>query len=154
MKQTPEMDKYQERMKAGHLTLEGFLGPDKRKLVDILIEDDATVNRLGLTHEQIAKKMYELRDAGARGLGEFIRVEPNFEVKVESVRGKLPSPFDDGKIFQKINISIENTRLKKSLTFTELHIHMIEDHGFYEGKGHVYRLDPQQLAEILEIEPE
>lgn len=154
MKQTPELDRIQERMKAGHLTLEGFLGPDTRKLVDILAADEAAVGRLETTHAAIAARMYEFRDAGMDGLGEFRKVPPHFEVKVDSVRGKLPSPFDDGRIFGKINVTVRNTAKNKSVTYTELHIHMIEDHGFYEGKGHTYRLEPAELFDVLEVEPE
>ena len=40
MKQTPEYDKIQEQMRKGVITLDGFLGTDERKLVDIIASDD------------------------------------------------------------------------------------------------------------------
>jgi hypothetical protein len=151
MKQGPDLNKVQENMKPGAITLEGFLGTDDRNLVDILIDDAAEVRRLGLTHKKIARKMKELRDSGTEGLGEFVRVEPNFEVKVDDVRGKLPSPFGGPGLYRKRNTTVVNTRLDKEITFTDLHIHMIEENGFYEGKGSRFRLDPKDLAEILEL---
>ena len=57
MKQTPELDRIQQRMKAGELTLHGFLGNDTRSLADILDEDDRTVRSLGTTHAKIAAAM-------------------------------------------------------------------------------------------------
>ena len=151
MKQTPQMQQIQEKMRPGVVTRDGFLGEDDRNLVDILIEDDAEVKRLGLTHQAIAQRMTELRDAGMRGLGEYIDVEPYFEVRVDSIRGKLPCPFGDPGIFPKTNISVRNKRLGEEILYTDLHIHMIWAHGFYEGRGATFRLPPARLAEILEV---
>ena len=153
MKQTVQMDRIQEKMQPGIYTRDGFLGTDRRKLIDILIEDDEAVKRMDLTHRQIADRMIELRDAGMRGLGEFINVEPHYEVRVISVRGKLPCPFGDPGIFPKTNTVVRNTKLDRELTFTDLHIHMVGSHGFYEGKGSPFRLEPAELAEVLDIEP-
>jgi hypothetical protein len=152
MKQTPQMQRVQDNMRPGAITLEGFLGSDTRNLGDILIEDDAEVKRMGLNHEEIASRMNELREAGKGGLGEFITVPPNFEVRVDSVRGKLPCPFEHPGLFPKTNITVRNTRLDREVTFTDLQIHLIEAHGFYEGKGSRYRIDPEELAEVLELE--
>ncbi len=151
MKQTVQMDTIQHNMQPGVLSLEGFIGTDTRKLVDILIEDDAAVKRLNLTHQEIALKMIDFRNAGIKGLGEFISMSPHFEVRTESVRGKLPCPFGDPGIFPKSNTTVRNLKLNKEVTFTELNIHMIYAHGFYEGHGSAFRISPQELVDVLEI---
>ena len=151
MKQTVQMKQIQEKMKPGLITRDGFLGTDRRNLIDILIEDEEAVKRMNLTHQIIAGRMLELRDAGMRGLGNFITVEPHYEVRVDSVRGKLPCPFGDPGIFPKTNIIVRNTKKKRELVYTDLHIHLIYAHGFYEGKGSVFRLEPQDLIEILDV---
>lgn len=152
MKQTVQLAKIQERMQPGIITRDGFLGTDRRNLIDILVEDDAAVKRMDLTHETIARRMIDLRDAGFRGLGNFISVAPHFEVRVDSVRGKLPCPFGDPGIFPKTNTTVKNLDTGKTVTFTDLHIHMIWSHGFYEGKGPPFRLEPEELASVLEVE--
>ncbi len=152
MKQTKRMDEIQKRMKPGRITLNGFLGEDKRNLVDILIEDDARVKRLNLSHKKIAKKMIKFKKKGLNGMGEFIKVDPHFEIKVESVRGKLPCPFGDPGIFPKVNTTVINNNIDESVVYTDLNIHMIWAHGFYEGKGSKFRQDPAKLKEILKIE--
>lgn len=152
MKQTVEMDTYQHNMRPGCITLKGLLGEDGRKLVDILIDDDGEVKRLGTSHEAIASRMQELRDAGLQGLGESITVEDRYEVRVDSVRGKLPCPFEDG-VVQKTFIQVRNIELNRAITYTDLHIHMIKEHGFYEGRGSAFRLPPQELVEILDVPP-
>jgi hypothetical protein len=153
MKQTVQMDRIQENMQPGVFTRDGFLGSDRRKLIDMLLEDDEAVKRMDLTHQRIAERMIELRDAGMRGLGEFINIEPHYEVMVGSVRGKLPCPFGDPGIFPKTNITVRNTELDREVTFTDMHIHLIGSHGFYEGKGSPFRLDPAALVQTLDIQP-
>ena len=152
MKQTLAFTRIQQKMAPGVITRDGFLGEDRRNLVDILTQDDGEVRRLGYSHQEIARRMVELRDAGVSGLGEYIDVEPHFEVRVDSVRGKLPCPFGDPGIFPKTNTTVRNKRLGRELTFTDLHIHMVGSHGFYEGKGSPFRLEAAELAEILEVD--
>lgn len=153
MKQSPQLDKIQDQMRPGVITLDGFLGTDTRNLIDILVEDDGVVRRYGLTHEKIAEKMQYFRDAGLDGLGEFIKLSETFEVKVDSVRGKLPSPFGGKGMYDKINTTVVNIPKGRKIVFTDLHIHMVRDHGFYEGLGSPFRIDPEALIDILEIRP-
>jgi hypothetical protein len=154
VKQSPELTIAQNNMRPGVITLYGFLGPDDRNLIDILIEDDGEVKRLGLTHERIAGRMEELREEGKRGLGEFTKVEPHFRVRVESVRGKLPSPFGGPGLHRKTNTTVRNDAGGKEITYSDLQIHLVAKNGFYQGRGSLYRLNPSDLAEILEIQPE
>jgi hypothetical protein len=154
MKQTVELKKAQDRMAPGVITRDGFLGTDARSLVDILAADDGEAKRLGVTHQAIAGRMIALRDAGMRGLGEYIDAEGHFEVRVDSVRGKLPCPFGDPGVFPKTNVSVRNTVLAREIVYTDLSIHMIYAHGFYEGRGNPFRLEPHDLVEVLEVEPE
>jgi hypothetical protein len=151
MKETPQTKQITANMRPGVITLEGFLGTDYRSLDDIINEDDGIVSRMGLTHEEIARRMMEMKQAGEAGLGEFINVPPHFEVKVDSVRGKLPCPFSHPGIYRKTNTTVVNTKQGREITYTDLHIHMIEAHGFYEGRGSRFRLEPKELVEILEI---
>ena len=151
MKQTPDMDAAQRRMRAGVITRDGFLGADARKLIDILVEDEAEVGRLGVTHGAIASRMQALHLAGRRGLGLPIRVEPHFEVQVDSARGKLPCPFTHRGLYPKTWIAVANLKTGESTTYSELNIHLIGEHGFYEGRGASFRVAPGDLVRILDV---
>jgi hypothetical protein len=153
MKQSPQTKQIVQNMQPGVITLEGFLGTDRRDLQEILEDDNGIVKRMHLTHQRIAHRMNEFRQRGEKGLGEFISIEPHFEVRVDTVRGKLPCPFLHPGIYRKANTTVRNTKLGREITYTDLHIHMIEAHGFYEGKGSRFRLEPEDLAEILEVKP-
>lgn len=151
MKQTEQMKEIQERMRPGVITLDGFLGDDARNLVDILEEDDALVKRLGLSHESIARRLQELRDAGKEGIGDPVAVAPHFEVSVDIARGKLPCPFGHRGLVRKTLVSVRNLETDLLIEYTDMNIHLIAGHGFYQGKGSPYRLEPEDLAEALEI---
>jgi hypothetical protein len=158
MKQSPSLVRAQGRMRPGVLTRDGFLGEDARPLADILEADAVAVARLGLTHAQIARHLRELRDAvrdaGRQGMGLAVKVAPHFEVRVDSVRGRLPCPFGEQGLFQKMNTTVVNLRTGGEITYTDLGIHMIDAHGFYEGAGAPFRLDPAALRDVLELAPE
>ena len=151
MKQSKEMDRIQADMARGVITRDGFLGSDRRLLVEILDEDEAAVKRLGLTHAALGTAMGRFRDAGSKGLGQAIKVEPHFEISVDGVRGKLPCPFGGKGLHQKSNIRVCNLASGREVLYTDLNIHMVSEHGFYEGKGAAYRLDPTHLAATLEV---
>jgi hypothetical protein len=151
MKQTPEFNKIQQQMQKGVITLDGFLGDDKRNLVDIMESDALTVRKRNTTCEAIAERMEYFKNLGLEGLGEFITVDKIFEVKVESVRGKLPSPFGGKGMYGKVNTTVTNKTLKRTVVYTDLHIHFIADHGFFEGKGSPFRLEPEDLIDILQV---
>jgi hypothetical protein len=151
MKQTPEYDRIQAQMQKGVITLDGFLGDDSRKLVDIIVADTLTVHKRRTTHEAIAERMEHFKNLGLKGLGNFITLDEHFEVKVETVRGLLPSPFGGPGMYGKTNTTVHNKRLRRTITYTDLHIHFIRDHGFYEGIGSPFRLEPDALIEILEV---
>lgn len=151
MKQSPEYDAIQREMAPGVITLDGFLGTDTRKLIEILNSDDAIVRRAEVTHEQIAQRMQYFRDAGLDGLGEFMTIDSDYDVRVDSVRGKLPSPFGGPGMYEKVNTTVVNKRIGKEVVYTDLHIHFVRDHGFYEGKGSPYRLEPEELIAVLGV---
>lgn len=149
MKQSVEYNIIQDNMRPGAITRDGMLGHDRRNLRDIIEADDAAVRRLGLTHASVAARMRGLRDAGREGLGETVTVAERFDVRVDSVRGKLPCPFLHEGLFEKEFVEVLNRGNGARTTFTALNIHMIEAHGFYEGLGSPFRLDPARLARAL-----
>jgi hypothetical protein len=150
MKETPKARQIREDMRPGKLSLPGFLGDD-HDLMRRLDADNEAVKQLNLTHARLAARMRELRDAGTQGLGEFTSVPPHFEVRVDSARGRIPCPFGDRGLFPKTNITVRNLESGRELSYTDLHIHLIATHGFYEGRGTPFRLEPADLVAVLEV---
>ncbi|MBN2252447.1 MAG: hypothetical protein JW701_02025 [Kosmotogaceae bacterium] len=151
MKQTPDFDKIQQNMRAGNITGPGFLGDDERNLVDIICEDESKVKELALTNEIIADKLEMLMKQGEKGFGSPVKVDDRFVVIVEESRGYIPCPFRHGHLSRKVNVNVRNIVLKKEIDYSPISIHLIREHGFYQGKGSTYRLDPEMLAKMLEL---
>jgi hypothetical protein len=154
MKQTPQEKKIYENFKPGKITKEGFLGDDTRHLHDIIEDDLHTLNRLGVSKEQIAERLQYFIEEGKKGLETSVDLG-DFTTQVIWRRGMLPSPFGDPKrLYHKIVATVFNKKLKKEMKYSQLNVHMIKDHGFFEGKGSVFRLEPEEVVEVLEIKPE
>ncbi|MEW6358965.1 MAG: hypothetical protein AB1696_21715 [Planctomycetota bacterium] len=151
MKQDPFLDLVERRMQTGVISRDGFLGGDARRLVEILMADEAEVNRLGLDHEQIADRLQHLLDRGKPGLGTEVKVDGRFLVSVETVRGLLPCPWPGDGLFPKTNVHVRRIDTGEEIVFSAMSIHLIRTHGFYEGKGSYFRLEPARLKEFLDL---
>ena len=150
MKQTPYLRKIQEKMHAGTMTLKGFLGDDTRTLSDIISADELAVSTRGATHEQIALRLAGLTERGRDLMEAEIELDRRFRVSVRDDRGKLPSPWGDGR-FEKGDTVLVEIATGKSWRWNPLTLHMVKTHGFYGGKGSDYRLDPQEIMDLLGI---
>jgi len=149
MKQSPELDAVEARMRAGGIARDGFLGRDRRSLCEILEADRNALGRLGLTAEQVADRLTYFTDSARGGLGTTVLIDNVYQVRVESVRGVLPCPWGHAGLYPKTNVFLRNLANGVELTWTALQLHTIRDHGFFEGRGSPFRLDPRQAKEAL-----
>lgn len=150
MKLTPFYKEAQEKMAPGEITESGFLGDDKRSIIEIIEEDEQIMAKLGLDWEKISEKLEHLIREGAKGLGEYCTVDNKWLVKVDETRGKLPSPFKDGLFFKR-SVTVQNKTSKKSLIYSDLSLHMLKKYHFLQGKGSSFRLDPELIQSVLEL---
>jgi len=148
MKKSPEIIKAESNMEAGVISAEGFLGDDKRDLASVLEEDALLLSVNSLEIKDIAQKLEYLMEEGRKGLGEPVTVDGKWLVRTDEARGVIACPWEDG-VFKKINVTVERTDIKKSISYTDLSIHMLKEHGFLEGRGAPFRLEPSVLAEVL-----
>ena len=154
MKQTPQEKKLYESFKPGKITKEGFLGDDSRHIHDIIEEDAHTLSHIGVSREHIADWLQYFIEEGKKGLETPVDLG-DFTSLVIWRRGMLPSPFAGAhRLYHKIVATVVNKKLGKEIKYTQLNVHMIRDYGFFEGKGGVFRLEPEVLVEVLEIPPE
>ncbi|PKL51274.1 MAG: hypothetical protein CVV42_00040 [Candidatus Riflebacteria bacterium HGW-Riflebacteria-2] len=149
MKQTPELNRIQEKMRPGVLTLKGFLGHDDRKLADILETDHQTIQRLNLDTARIAVCLQDLADRGSDLMEQEVLVDNRYLIKVRDDRGKIPSPWGDG-LFEKGDVDLVDQKTGKTLKWNRLTLRLLEVHGFFGGYGSEYRIDPEAIVEILD----
>lgn len=151
MKQDPKLSQIEKFMSPGEISRTGFLGNDSRKLVDILIDDGQLVTSLNTNHRVLADRMEWLAEKGREGFGNPVLVDGFLEVRVQDSRGLIACPFQHAGMYPKENILVVNTKSGESLLYTALNIHMIREHGFYEGKGSLFRVEPECIVRILGI---
>ena len=150
-KQSPREQRILGRMAPGVLGREGFLGSDKRPLSEILAADQSTVEGLGVTHELLAGKLRAVLTAAVRALGKPVDVEGDLAVVHREAMGRIPCPWGGCGVFAKGEVELIDRRSGGTLRFTPLSVHMIASHGFYQGRGSRYRLEPEELCRLFRL---
>ncbi len=148
MKNTQAEKDTRERMRPGHITAQGFLGRDDRGIADIVEADLEEFRRVGLEPGAVADFLERLRDLGQKGLGEPIGVDGRYVVTAGDARGVLPCPWNDG-VYHKNSVSVRDEKSGGELVYSDLSIHLLREHGFCQGKGSAFRLDPETIAGIM-----
>lgn len=149
MKLSPTDKIIQDKMKAGVLTADGFLGSDRRNFRDIIAEDMKVVNTFERSLADIANRMQYLMEKSFLSYDGSIVVDKNYEVEYTSYRGVLLSPFPQAGRFGKATIKVTNLKNHMSVVWTPLHVHFIRDYGFFEGKGSKFRIEPEMLYKTI-----
>jgi hypothetical protein len=152
MKMSPEYAKAQANMQPGVITSDGFLGDDRRPIVEIITEDESKMQQLHVDFDDAAERMRHLMEEGRKGLGEPVTVDGRWIVQVFEARGFLASPFEDG-IYRKVNAQVTVTENGKPtdrhLLYSELSLHLMEKYHFLQGHGSPFRLDPHDIRNVV-----
>lgn len=132
-----------------YLRRRNFLKEDDRSLARIIEEDAAEVARLGLDLDDAIVKMKRLFDEGRKGMGDPVIVDDTYEVSVREDRGIIASPFEDHYAAPKAIVEAVNLNNGKRLRFSMLGWRLIGAHGFFQGKGSPFRVEPRDLRDFF-----
>jgi hypothetical protein len=150
MKQSPRDKKLEEVLRSTQLVAGGFMGTDPRHPIEVIEHDIVELENLGITTARLAKRMRELTDLAKPRLGSWIDYAyGKLRVKSEDYKGVLVCPWPHPGNFDKRITTVEHLDTGKQATWTDLNIHMIEEHGFFEGKGAFFRIEPKEIVSIL-----
>lgn len=148
MKLTPEEKKIQKNFEPGKITRDGFLGADTRHIHEIIKADLSILSRLGIDQKDIADQLQYFIDQAKGGLETEVDLG-DYMVKVIWTKGVLPCPFGKPGLHHKIIAEVLNKTLNEKIIYSQLNVHMIREHGFFEGKGSKFRLEPDYLIKFL-----
>lgn len=148
MKRSPKDIKLEEVLRSSKLVQGGFMGEDKRPPEEIIEEDLEVLHRLQYTPKQVAEKMETLRDIARPQLGNWVRTD-DFEVRYEDYEGSQVCPWPHPGKYLKGITTCRRPDNQQSLFWSDLNIHLIKAHGFFQGKGSTYRLEPEELVRFL-----
>lgn len=147
MKVTPEMQMIERDM-----LLHGYMGEDTRSLAAIINEDEMILKDLGVTAEDIGKAMRQITRAGMEAFDDIVEFD-GYEVEVNEYKGWLGCPFKDNRKAGKRLTGVTDKATGKHMSWTDMSIHLIRDHGFFQGKGSHFRIEPAELVEFLRLTP-
>lgn len=153
MKENPINKNIVEDMQPGRLSLDGFLGEDKRTLNEIIDADKKVLDKLNVTALEIGKKMRKLTLKGMDALGDPVEVD-GYEIEVTEYMGYALCPFKDNRKAGKRITDATNLKTGKHMSWTDISIHLIRDHGFFQGLGSTFRIDPEEIVDFLELPQE
>ena len=150
MKLSPKDKKLMELMTPGVLSRDGFLGSDKRPIGEMIDGDRSSVEGLGLANEWIAAKLNEVLQKGIAAMGAPVKIADDLVAVYFESRGRAPCPWGDGS-FDKGHVELKNTRTGGKFLISPIGVHMIAAHGFYQGRGSTFHLNPNKITEILKL---
>jgi len=107
------------------------------------------LSRLGMTVKELAARMQEITNKAAAAQGLWVEIAPGREAQVDETRGSSPCPWrHQGRYFKRIT-TVRRTDSDEVVRWSDLGMHMIAMHGFFEGKGSMFRLEPDDLVKML-----
>jgi hypothetical protein len=150
MKQSPRDKKLEEVLRSTKLVAGGFMGTDTRHPIEIIEQDTIALEHLGVTAQQVATRMTELTELAKPRLGNWIdSATQKLRIKSEDYKGALICPWPHPGTFEKRITTVEHLETGKQVSWTDLNIHMVAEHGFFEGKGAFFRIEPAEIVSIL-----
>jgi hypothetical protein len=149
MKQSPDMQKLEEILRSSELAAGSFMGNDPRPVSEIIEADAADLFTLHVTVEQVVARMQEITEAAEKGLGNWVRLDAGREARVEEARGLIPCPWPHQERFCKRVTTLRRAGTDRTVRWSDLSLHLIAAHGFFQGKGSCFRAEPAELVEIL-----
>ena len=125
------------------------MGHDTRSVSEVIDADAAELSRLGFTKEQAAERMRQITQVAISGLGTWVQVGDDLEGKVDEAKGRLICPWPHkGKLAKRITM-VKVVETGESIRWSDLNTHLISEHGFFEGKGSNFRIEPRKLVRII-----
>ena len=149
MKETPQDKETMKNLMPGQMSIDGFLGEDKRHFNQIICSDRVKLDNVDLTTKMIADRLQYFTDAAFESYDGSVIIDKKYEVDYESFRGKLICPFSHPGVYRKGLIKLKNLENGIEMSWTPLNIHMIREHCFFEGFGSIHRLEPKVIKEAL-----
>lgn len=149
MKRSPDMQRLNEILRSSKLSSGGFLGDDNRHVGEIIEDDMRTVFQAGRSLAEIAGRMRVIAETAKCGLETDVRIDEKRKARSTAARGVIPCPWPHPGRYGKTVTTVTRTDTGQTVRWSDLSVHLIEAHGFFEGRGSPFRIEPRELIDIL-----
>jgi len=146
LKESPQTKKLEEMLRSSILASGGFMGEDSRSVSEIIDNDLAIVSKSGFTKEQIAARMKDITNKAISLLGNWTQIDQKLLARVDEAKGFIVCPWPHPGKFAKRVTYVKSAEPRVTshesqfIKWSDLNIHFIEVHGFFEGKGSNFRM--------------
>ena len=150
MKLSKDNSEIQRLLSSGKIAAGGFLGNDYRTFIEIIEADSAELARLNLDSLRIAQEMMNITEKAQGGLGNWVKINEKLMAKVDEAKGFLICPWPHkSEKFRKRVTTLRDVKSGDEIKWSDLSIHLISEHCFFQGKGAVFRIEPAKIAKML-----
>jgi hypothetical protein len=149
MKESPRMQRLDDVLRSSRLVAGGFMGSDTRSADEIINDDAVRMAGLAVTTDEIASRMRQITKKARGGLGTWVRIDNNLRAMVHDAKGRLTCPWPHPGEFDKTVTTVGRIDSPDAIRWADLNIHMIAEHGFFEGRGSPFRIEPDKLIRII-----
>ena len=149
MKQSPQMENLEKVLRSSKLVAGGFMGSDSRCLSEIIESDIAQIETLGFNVKQIADRMQEITQIAKPQLGNWIKINEMIEGVSQDYKGIIVCPWPHSGKFDKRITTVKRAKTGATIFWSDLNMHLIAKHDFFEGRGSNFRIEPKELIEII-----
>jgi hypothetical protein len=143
------MQRLEEVLRSSAIVAGSFMGTDTRPVQEVIDTDLAEIARLGYTVGQLAARMKELTELSIPRLGNWIDVDDKLKVVSQDYKGQIVCPWPHPAQLAKRVTTVRRRDRDESIRWTDLNIHMISEHRFFEGRGSAFRLEPKKLTSVI-----
>jgi hypothetical protein len=152
MKQSPSEKELIRNLSPSKFSAQGFLGSDSRPVDEIVNEDMAALERHHVSKETLAQALTAAYDMAQKAFGADILIRTGVTAVFYESMGRVPSPFKGDGVFEKGEVVVKDLKTGQGMTITRLGIHLIGKHGFFQGKGTPYRVEPLVAMKLLRLD--
>ncbi len=149
MKRSPFEKEVMTSLGPSRFSGEGFLGTDARSPEEIASEDSGRLRKRGVTRESLATALKQAYQKARDAFGGEVVIRTGVTAVFHESMGRVPSPFPGEGVFEKGEAVVTERKTGARLIITQLSLHLIEKHGFFQGVGSRYRIDPDRAIDML-----
>jgi hypothetical protein len=149
MKESPQARKLDRMLRSSKLVAGGFMGTDSRSAAEVIDADIAELSKLGFATEQLASRMQEITNKAKGGLGTWVKVDDKRQAMVEEAKGPAICPWPHPGRYVKRVTTVERLDSGETVRWSDLNIHLIAEHSFFEGRGSPFRIQPAKLIDVI-----
>jgi hypothetical protein len=149
MKKSPQNQKLEQMLRSSKIVAGGFMGADTRAVDEIIETDAASLAVTGKTADEVAQRMMQITDVAKAAFGAWVKIDSQLQAMVDEAKGFLVCPWPHpARIYKRLTL-VKNMTTGKEMRWSDLNIHLIMQHGFFEGIGSVYRLEPREVVDFI-----